>query len=270
MKKRFGALGAFALTVATALSLTACGGHIGEPAEITPSEAFNQKGLWFNVFAYEGSLGKDSELLEVWDFDGNGNVTVIPTSEVTLGDLKDLSDEEILEKVKQKLLNDQQKKKINEQDQLKGINESRAGTHRYFKVLYDKPMSMTNFELYDTLHLSPVKFDLHVKTNQSGNEAKLEKMTASYSYPAWPFVTDGPGFPEYDENKNRMSSGEITLKEKSINIEMKTPESAVVYDKKYVGFADGRNKHFLKAAKSLDSKTVCKLDTPDTKGIKVD
>ncbi len=289
MKKRFGALGAFALTVATALSLTACGGHIGEPAEITPSEAFNQKGLWFVVYD-DDPVGKDSVIVEVWDFDGNGNVTVMPTpvltsSIETLGNLKDLSDEEILDKVKQDILDEQQMKKINCQDLVKAINESRVQgqenrakekksgvRNRWRDPIYTDvgPLTMTNFELYDTLHLSPVKFDLHVETNQSGNEAELEMINASYSYPAWPFSQSGPGYPEFDENKNRMTSGEIILKQDTVGVPMREPASAVVYDKKYVGYSDGDGYYFLKVAKNPESKTIYKLDTPGTKGITVD
>ncbi len=269
MKKRFGALGAFALTVATALSLTACGGHIGEPAEITASEAFNQKGLWFEVVDYD-SVGKDSRIESVWDFDGNGNVTVIPVyyyrdDSLTLGDLKDLSDEEILEKAKQIVLKEQQAEKEDYQKLVTEINDFHA---RQFGDV--KPITAKDIELYDTLHLSPVKFDLHAVTNESGNITKLETITASYVYPKhcqfgkWRSEAhmNTPGAsPEYDV-KN-------TLEKCEPNFTMSAPASAVVYDKKYVGYSDD-SWYFLKAAKSMDSETVYILDPPDTKGITVD
>ncbi len=81
--------------------LTGCGG--ANPFPSTPkkpvpiSEALKEKRLWIQIAGYGPEISKDMSVQAVWDFHGDGTVTVhnAPYS-VELKDLKDMSNEEII------------------------------------------------------------------------------------------------------------------------------------------------------------------------------
>ncbi len=96
--------------------LTGCNGS--NPLSLTPkgpvpiSEALKEKRLWIEVWGNSPDLSKDMYVVSVWDFDGEGNVSVYKTdfaamlygdsNALKLKDFKDLSDDQIVSLVKER------------------------------------------------------------------------------------------------------------------------------------------------------------------------
>ena len=80
----------------------------GKKKVLTVNEAFIRKGIWF--YSPDGTPGKNRKIQAIMAFDGKGNVTRYETQcgesdsfewATTYSDLKDLSEEEILELAKE-------------------------------------------------------------------------------------------------------------------------------------------------------------------------
>ena len=95
------------MTVLLIVSLSACGkskdsnGTTTNTSDtaIPVSEAFSEEGIWF--YSNE-PVTKDAVIHAILVFDGNGNVTRYDTGNLKFGDLRDLSEDEILELAKEK------------------------------------------------------------------------------------------------------------------------------------------------------------------------
>ncbi len=95
------------LSLALVATFTSCGKKtkkdIVEADKPVPvSDAFHTNSLWFYVNDDEYYVDKDTEIKAAYLFDGEGNVTIYKADRISFKELKDLSEEDILELIKQK------------------------------------------------------------------------------------------------------------------------------------------------------------------------
>ena len=183
------------LTIMTGLliaTLTACGKSKSTSVEssntmdsvIPPSKAFAEEGIWFH--SDSPMVTKDEKVDYTLVFDGDGNVTRYTTN-FTYADLRDLSNEEILELAKkqdkelfestmQQLLSDiEYSKRINRIDLYNQLSSAIT------KAQYQEPKSYP--------------FTLKAITDGTGNETVNEILL--YTYCTWnTFILDETTDPE--------------------------------------------------------------------------
>ena len=272
---------------ALAVSLTACGGMGGasdirnskEPVAL--SQAFGTKGLWFKSY---NAPGKDEGISTVLSFDGEGNVTHYSMGGVDFSDIKDLSDEEIIELAKKQdkknfeewsesslssideLLDGKDSAMADAQDELNQVIAAGAPEEviaEYQQNIKDVESNYSELqeqrdrvEALEYQEPSAVPYKLTIETDDSGNNTAEE--TLSYTVPvATYYEYDSP----YDEDvlwEDKEMRYTISLLEDPM-------ERAVVYDRRYAGYPDSGL--WMQVGENFN---VFELDTPDTEGIEVD
>ena len=257
-KKLFRNLSLVMMTGLLIFSLSACGGLKDTGGETTgtsdterdhvipPSEAFAEEGIWF--YSDSPMVTKDEKVDYTLVFDGNGNVTRY-TTDFTYADLRELSDNEIIELAKErdKALFDQAM-----QDYLSRA-EYIMNPHMGLPDpdLYDQVVSWINDAEYQEPTPSPYK--LKITTDGTGNATKSEFLT--YTYSTWnPFLSDDLGWHPDEEPYLEFD------KETGLFV---SPSKMTVYDMEFNGFGN----LFQMVDENHPGFT---LDAPDTEGIEVD
>jgi len=257
-KKLFRNLSLVMMTGLLIVSLSACGGSNDTGGETTgtrsterdhaipPSEAFAEEGIWF--YSDSPMVTKDERVDYTLVFDGNGNVTRYKT-DFTYADLRDLSDEEIIELAKERdeaLFDQEMQDYLSYTENIIGSYESSINPD-----LYDQVVSWINDAEYQEPTPSPYK--LKITTDGTGNATKSEFLT--YTYSTWnSFLIDDLGwhpdqepYLEFDEETGLFVS----------------PSKMTVYDMEFNGFGN----LFQMVDENHPGFT---LDSPDTEGIEVD
>lgn len=256
MKKKISKI--LSLVIMTGLlvtSFTACGGK-GASSESsretssknnTISGAFAEKSIWF-LTRRDESPAKDTKIRAVFVFDGKGNFTIYDVSSETIGsddyeplcfgDLRDLSDEEILELVKEK------NKAWFEATKQFAIGWADADAEPSIREKWEQ------LEYESQIFQQPVT--LEITTDDTGNQTAEERLC----YVAAPAKaldnSDASILPPFGEEAG------------SSSIELyPTNSSYVVYDKTFMGCG---NLYQIRE----EGEFGWGLDTPDTEGIKVD
>lgn len=252
-------------------SFTACGG------KETPSEnsreissesykisgAFAEKSIWFLTHQNE-SPAKDTKIRAVFVFDGKGNFTIYDVTSDTFGsndtfisnsdyeplcfgDLRDLSDEEILELVKEKNRTWFEATKQYAIKLADGEAESYYGDSTELNTIRDK---WEQLEYESQIFQQPVR--LEITTDDTGNQTAEERL-CYISTPARALdSSDASILPPFDEESR---SNIIKL--------YPTNSSYIVYDKTFMGCG---NLYQIRE----EGEFGWGFDTPDTEGIKVD
>lgn len=230
------------------------GGHAKLLTSNTISEAFAQESIWFRKKENQ-ELGKDTQILAVYAFDGKGNVTVynigdtyhhttqddIDYEPLRFGDLRDLSDKEILELVKEK----------NKAwfEAIKQTAITRLDSPDYQD--YDKSTVRDKWEQLEyESETFQQPFTLAITTDGTGNQTAEERLC--YTTPP------ATAYPDSDVSILAPYDGVTS------EIELHpTSGSYVVYDMTFMGCGE------LYQIRD-EGEFGWGLDTPDTKGIEVD
>lgn len=274
-------LATISLVTVLAASLTACGQKELSPSEardelreqemakvIPLSEAFAEEGIWFyyNYADRDKTITKDDYVRGgILQFDGKGNATYYDFMNAdgtfTFAELNDLSDEEIITKAKeltsqassnsQSNYIDELDEKIAEvsswldevkaveneitEDKREAYNEERAA----LQAQYDELIEEKN-ELQTQKSVTPtaIAFELHIETDGTGNNTASEKLVVG---------------------------------DKTFNFNTAL-SNQVVFDSIYSGVVRMENSWFdgCLVKKVEEGHPGFRLDTPDTKGVKVD
>ena len=270
----------FALTMCMLIiMLSACGekgttNSIGKKdSPIPASEAFAQEGIWFYA---EKPVTKDARIDAILVFDAQGNVTHYRTShsrnDLKFGDLQDLSDEDILNLARDR------DKTLFELDMLEwtgkadyGIEEcdrmieGDAGANSEFTATTQEALNAnkamkTRGEQFGYKEPQPHSFQLKIETDGTGNQTAKEALV--YPYTSVSLMWQGYSF----HSKLTMEEAEAWTPYKDSKWKVNLYPSAgamTVYDMQFVSLGylskkiEGEHPGFV-------------LDTPDTKGVKVD
>lgn len=258
-KKLFRNLSLIMMTILLIFSLFACGGSKDTGGEATdtsnterdhvipPSEAFAEEGIWF--YSDSPMVTKDEKVDYTLVFDGNGNVTRY-TTDFTYADLRDLSDEEILELAKER------DKALFESEMQELLSTAENIIHPFRgdpdPDLYNQVVSVIDNAQYQEPTSYP--FALKAITDGTGNETINEIL--SYTYCTWnPWLFDDTGWYPDTWNTYRELDEETEL--------FVSPSKMTVYDMQFNGFGN----LFQKVEEEHPGFI---LDSPDTEGIEVD
>ena len=252
---------------ALAVSLSACGGASGadeihnskEPVSV--SQAFGAKGLWFVTDEGEAP-GKDQQIEAILSFDGDGNVTHYDVADLDFGDLKDLSDEEIFNRLNEwdrKGFDEWVKNRLHELDVQIEDNEAwdpANPVQAENKSARIAGLKETRGQIEALEYQEPkaVPFKLSIETDDSGNNTAEETLSYTIQVPVY-YEFDSP----YDENI-LWADEEQVYTFTSIGT-----DSPMVYEKYYNGYYEAG----LWTQVGEDF-SVFTLDTPDTEGIEID
>lgn len=250
-----------------------------ENKSITPSKAFSQKGIWFQTYS-NTSVTKESQILGILNFDGNGNVTYYKCNDLTFSNLKGLSDNEILELAKKnnksRIENNLKKGiEINEKERPSFVesrkffeqklefsknNNDKKGVKAFTDLIseVDKKISeldskIAKFKNYKYSDPVPQKYTLNVKTDGTGNNTHTESIDFT--------ITNDFSDDKRDEMLNVPLE---VLDKKDITFSLyPSSDNYEVYDMHFSGFSS-------LVKKVEENEMNFELDTPETKGIVVD
>lgn len=218
---------------------------------IPVSEAMAQEGIWFYC---KDPVTKDAEITYTLIFDGNGNVTRY-TSDFTFAELKDLSNKEIIEFVKERDaigFEEQMQRYIRSSES--ALEDGSSYLLQYEPVYFEELIAAVNSAEYQ--EPTPYPYSLKIITDGTGNETVNEILT--YNYTTWDqSLWDEYGGVWYEESWEAYSKydGELEL--------FVAPTDMTVYDKQFNGFGnlytivDEEHPGFI-------------LDYPDTEGIETE
>ena len=152
--------------------------EVSKPLAI--SEAFKTEGIWYRTKIEKGyQLDKNAEIFEVVAFDGKGNAVFYkdggntPGKGLTLKDVANKSDSEVLELVKKNSLKNYDEKKSGYVK-----SQENASMPADKKVMSDQAVSKIKNLHYKEAVLVPYK--LSAKTDNTGNNVKSETIVAEY------------------------------------------------------------------------------------------
>lgn len=246
---------------------------------LTPSKAFSQQGIWFEIYS-NSSVSKDSEIISILNFDGNGHVTYYKCDNLTFSNLKGLSDNEILELAKKSNKsridkNLQKGIEINEKERPSYLesksffekhlefaknNNDEKGIKSYTSMISDLDRkiskidsNISKFKNYKYNEPTPTKYTLKIKTDGTGNNTRTESIVFT--------ITNAFSDDKRDEMLNVPLE---VLDKKEVTFDLNPSlEIYEVYDLHFSGFS--------KVVKKVEENDlIFELDTPDTKGITVD
>ena len=255
---------------------TANGNSIGKKnSPIPASEAFAQEGIWFYADEF---VTKDGKINAVYVFDGNGNVTRYQTSyydeSLSFGDLRNMSSDEIIEVAKKcdkYLFEKQVKGEVNRVDyhiekakedlEMASTPEAIAYAQEYLNTSEAlKPKLVATEEYYKEPETTP--FALKIETDGTGNQTAKEQLVFTYAD-----IEPLEGFTAWQESwtMDKIDSWSPYADDpKKLKLSLSpTSDIITVYDMKFRGMGsiyqmvDENHPGFV-------------LDTPDTKGVKVD
>jgi len=263
------------------IMLSACGekgtansNSIGKKnSPIPASEAFAQEGIWFYA---DESVTKDAIIDAILVFDTQGNVTHYRTSHpknpLKFGDLQDLSDEDILNLAKER---DKTLFKLDMLDwagsadyvieECEQMIERDSGIDPEFTATIQEGLNAniamrTRAEQFEYKEPQPHSFQLKIETDGTGNQTAKE--TLVYPYTSVTLMWQGYSF----NTKLTMEKAEAWTPYKDYKWKVNLYPSAgvmTVYDMQFVSLG------YL--SKKIDENHPgFVLDTPDTKGVKVD
>ena len=246
---------------------------------LTPSKAFSQKGIWFLTYS-NVSVAKDSKILGILNFDGNGKVSYYKFDDLTFSNLKGLSDNEILELAKKNNKSRIEKNlqkgiEVNEKEKPSYLesknyfqqhldfaknNNDEKGIKTYTSIIsdLDKKISeidskLSKFKNYKYNDPNPTEYTLKIKTDGTGNNTHTESIVFT--------ITNAFSDDKRDEMLNVPLE---VLDKKEVTFDI-YPSSDIyeVYDMHFSGFSG-----IVKKVEENDLNF--ELDTPDTEGIIVD
>ena len=147
---------------------------------IAISEAFKTKSVWYRTKVENGyQLDKNAEILEVVAFDGKGNAAFYndggnsSSKRLTLKDVANKSDSEVLELVKKNSL-----KNYDERKSTYVKSQENASMPADKKVKSDQAITKIKNLQYKEATIIPYK--LKARTDNTGNNVKSETMVAEY------------------------------------------------------------------------------------------
>ena len=218
----------------------------GKKKVLTVNEAFHQEGIWF--YSPDGTPGKNRKIQAIMAFDGKGNVTSYETQcgesdsfewATTYSDLKDLSEEEILELAKEL------DRKVFDDLKARDLNAEAKGPQ--------KDTLHAQIEAVEYREPQPQPFTIRVLTDQTGNNTVNEIIE-------YPYSTYIPGYDPFGDYTDKLGMYEKL----NAKIELyPSPENSTVYDKQFNGFG----KLFVQVGEGHPGFA---LDSPDTEGVQVD
>lgn len=217
-------------------------------AMISASEAFSKEGIWFH--SEKSMVTKDAEIDYILIFDGNKNVTRY-TTDITYADLRDLSNNEIIELAKEQdkaLFETAMQEILDDAEYI--INDT--GYDEEDIIIYNKVIDAVNKAQYQEPKSYP--FTLKAETDGTGNQTVNEIL--SYTYYTWtPRMYDDLGwFPDrWKSYRERTEETDLFFSNGKLT----------VYDMKFDGFGN----LFQKVDEDHPGFI---LDSPDTEGIEVD
>lgn len=252
MKKISKILSLIIITGLLVTSFTACSGSKDTTVDsskssskrdsvIPPSEAFSEEGIWF--FSDTPMVTKDEIVDYTLVFDGNGNVTRY-TTDFTYADLRDLSDEEILELAKE------QDKELFESEMQQLLSDIEYSKSRNID-LYNQLSSAITKAQYQEPKSYP--FALKAITDGTGNETINEIL--QYTYCTWNTLI-------LEETTDPETWNAYTERDEETDLFV-SPSKMTVYDMEFNGFGN------LFQMVDEDHPGFI-LDSPDTEGIEVD
>lgn len=285
MKKKISKI--LSLVIMTGLlivSLSACGGsknasNVTSNEPISPSEIFNQEGIWFGS---EDMVTKDEEIDYILVFDGKGNVTRYNTTSwgidvsqdlkcITYSDLEGLSNEEIIELAKERdkfIFEEEIKYEISLGDTIiedcrREVNDVDNSPEN--KELYQDRLD-ANLELLSRMEELPYQepkaypFTLEIETDGTGNHTSKEILR--YSYLWFDFTRTGQHFGERLTMEEINQTNFYDEQESELSL-YPGLENMTVYDMQFNGFSG----LYLLVEEGLP---IFVLDSPDAEGVKVD
>ncbi|MGI6215991.1 MAG: hypothetical protein ACOYIK_00080 [Coriobacteriales bacterium] len=249
--KKWKVIACAALAMVFALSLSACGssdsgsgsGSAGSGSgsgsgstSQTASEAFSNGGIWYVSYGTDGVPEKDTVIREVLVFE-DGMVTPYPMNwgatddDLTYGDLDGLSDDEIIDYVK---------------------NFHRSNFDYWIeKTKEDNSDDSTTLALLDSATYQapePVSYELRVKTDGTGNNTEEE--TIVYTHNLLDLVNENS---VYDPSEEKLSFDAST-------------GVSTVYDNLFAGFTGDYDLYTIVSSE----EATFTLDSPDSNGVTVE
>ena len=234
--------------------------EVSKPIAI--SEAFKTEGVWYRTKIETGyQLDKNAEIFEVVTFDGKGNATFYadggnnPGKRLTLKDVANKSDSEVLELVKKNSLKNYDEKKLSYVK-----SQENASMPADKKVMSDQAISKIKNLQYKEATLVPYK--LKTKTDNTGNNVKSETIVAEYKEIRFDIV-----WQKYMNLNNIELDENGYSNKKFVAIAKSLISNQRVFDSLFSGFTDGSDAFVTKVK---DGHKGFAFDNPKTEGIEVD
>ena len=277
-KKLFRNLSLVMMTGLLIVSSSACGESKGSngitstsDTAIPASEAFAEEGIWFYA---DEPVTKDTEIDAILVFDGNGNVTHYITNcggvKIKFSDLRDLSNDEILELAKEKdkesyefemqVIAGKGDNAIEEIQLSIGNSTDPEFIAEMQKSLNANQLMRSKVDPSDYKEPQANPYTLKIETDGTGNQTAKE--TIEYSYTEV-YYTGEVGYtfnPSLEENGEEWTPYRET---KSTITLYPSAGATTVYDMQFLSCG------YLSQKIEGEHPGIV-LDTPDTKGIKVD
>ena len=265
-------------------------GSVDDNVYTTVSEIFKTENIWYYTDDGDG-VAKDSEIEYVYVFDGEGNVTTYSLNidgyntiysdlggeTLTFGDIEGLSDDEIIERVKEIEQTNFELIKDDVYDYVYDIYNTYTNT-----VGRDEEKAATTKEFLEYIDsaewVEPVAeaYTLHVYTDDTGNIPESEEIVlpASSSYRfqtvSWYIILGINGasgnYTEYDPsellNYTTFDANEGYSREMTITRELGNESTQTIYSDNYIVLGELSMKYTNYVSISLDA--------PTTEGIEVD
>ena len=233
--------------------------EVSKPLAI--SEAFKTEGIWYRTKIEKGyQLDKNAEIFEVVAFDGKGNAVFYkdggntPGKGLTLKDVANKSDSEVLELVKKNSLKNYDEKKSGYVK-----SQENASMPADKKVMSDQAVSKIKNLHYKEAVLVPYK--LSAKTDNTGNNVKSETIVAEYKEIRFDIV-----WQKYMNLNNIELDENGYSNKKFVAIAKSFISNQRVFDSLFSGFTDGSDA-FVTNVK--DGHKGFAFDNPKTEGIEI-
>ena len=233
--------------------------EVSKPLAI--SEVFKTEGIWYRTKIEKGyQLDKNAEIFEVVAFDGKGNAVFykdggnIPGKGLTLKDVANKSDSEVLELVKKNSLKNYDEKKSGYVK-----SQENASMPADKKVMSDQAVSKIKNLHYKEAALVPYK--LSAKTDNTGNNVKSETIVAEYKEIRFDIV-----WQKYMNLNNIELDENGYSNKKFVAIAKSFISNQRVFDSLFSGFTDGSDAFVTKVK---DGHKGFAFDNPKTEGIEI-
>lgn len=229
---------------------------------MTISEAFKTKSVWYRTKVENGyQLDKNAEILEVVAFDGKGNAAFYndggnsPDKGLTLKDVANKSDSEVLELVKKNSLKNYDERKST---YVKSQENSSMPADK--KVKSDQAVTKIKNLQYKEAMIIPYK--LKARTDNTGNNVKSETIVAEYKEIRFDIV-----WQKYMDLNNIELDVNGYSNKKFVAIAKSFISNQRILDDLYSGFTDGSDAFITKVKEGHKGFS---FDSAKTEGLEID
>lgn len=229
---------------------------------MTISEAFKTKSVWYRTKVENGyQLDKNAEILEVVAFDGKGNAAFYndggnsPDKGLTLKDVANKSDSEVLELVKKNSLKNYDERKST---YVKSQENSSMPADK--KVKSDQAVTKIKNLQYKEAMIIPYK--LKARTDNTGNNVKSETIVAEYKEIRFDIV-----WQKYMDLNNIELDVNGYSNKKFVAIAKSFISNQRILDDLYSGFTDGSDAFITKVKEGHKGFA---FDSAKTEGLEID